>query len=210
MHKTTQEDFWAGEFGREYSSRNVGENIIANNVALFSKIARNFRECPKSIMEYGSNIGLNILALKTLFPSTDFSCVEINKDAAELLENTGATVYNESILEFIPSQKYDVTLVKGVLIHINPDFLSSVYELLYESSNRYIIIAEYYNPSPVVIKYRDHEDKLFKRDFAGELMDKYNDLKLVDYGFSYHRDNCFPQDDITWFLLEKPTANKAL
>jgi spore coat polysaccharide biosynthesis protein SpsF len=26
---------------------------------------------------------------------------------------------------------------------------------------------------------------------------------LVDYGFAYHRDPNFPQDDITWFLLEK-------
>jgi spore coat polysaccharide biosynthesis protein SpsF len=26
---------------------------------------------------------------------------------------------------------------------------------------------------------------------------------LVDYGFTYHRDNAFPMDDTTWFLLEK-------
>jgi spore coat polysaccharide biosynthesis protein SpsF len=25
----------------------------------------------------------------------------------------------------------------------------------------------------------------------------------VDYGFAYRRDPNFPQDDITWFLLEK-------
>ena len=34
-------------------------------------------------------------------------------------------------------------------------------------------------------------------------MDKYPDLKLVDYGFRYHRDNMFPMDDSTWFILEK-------
>ena len=28
-------------------------------------------------------------------------------------------------------------------------------------------------------------------------------ILLVDYGFVYHRDNCFPQDDINWFLFEK-------
>jgi spore coat polysaccharide biosynthesis protein SpsF len=26
---------------------------------------------------------------------------------------------------------------------------------------------------------------------------------LIDYGFVYHRDTAHPQDDITWFLLEK-------
>ncbi len=34
-------------------------------------------------------------------------------------------------------------------------------------------------------------------------MDKYKDLKLVDYGFAYHRDMKSAQDDVTWFLLEK-------
>jgi pseudaminic acid biosynthesis-associated methylase len=81
--------------------------------------------------------------------------------------------------------------------------LSNAYETLYESSNKYILVAEYYNRTPVSIKYRDHNDRLFKRDFAGEILDKYPDLTLVDYGFVYHRDNNFPKDDLSWFLLEK-------
>jgi hypothetical protein len=28
-------------------------------------------------------------------------------------------------------------------------------------------------------------------------------MHLCDYGFVYHRDPLFPQDDITWFLMEK-------
>jgi spore coat polysaccharide biosynthesis protein SpsF len=55
----------------------------------------------------------------------------------------------------------------------------------------------------VEIPYRGHSGKLFKRDFAGEILDAYSDLNLIDYGFAYHRDNYFKQDDITWFLLEK-------
>ena len=88
-------------------------------------------------------------------------------------------------------------------IHINPEYLELVYSKLYETSSKYILIAEYYNPTPVEINYRGNEGKLFKRDFAGEMMDKYPNLKLVDYGFIYHRDNNFTQDDMTWFLLEK-------
>jgi spore coat polysaccharide biosynthesis protein SpsF len=53
------------------------------------------------------------------------------------------------------------------------------------------------------INYRGNTGKLFKRDFAGEIMEKYKDLELVDYGFIYHRDNIFAGDDFTWFLLEK-------
>ena len=69
-------------------------------------------------------------------------------------------------------------------------------------SKRYILIAEYYSPQPSKIVYRGNKNKLFKRDFAGELIDEYK-LNLVDYGFFYNRDNLTPQDDINWFLLEK-------
>jgi spore coat polysaccharide biosynthesis protein SpsF len=90
-----------------------------------------------------------------------------------------------------------------VLIHINPDSLPGVYDRLYRSSKRYICVAEYYNPSPVQVLYRGFTEKLFKRDFAGEMLDRFPDLRLVDYAFAYHRDPNFGQDDITWFLLEK-------
>jgi spore coat polysaccharide biosynthesis protein SpsF len=94
-------------------------------------------------------------------------------------------------------------MIKGVLIHINPDMLGIVYEKLYQLFSHYILIAEYYNPTPVEVNYRGHSSKLFKRDFAGEMLDKYPDLKLLDYGFIYYRDNNFPQGDTNWFLLEK-------
>ncbi len=97
----------------------------------------------------------------------------------------------------------DFTLTKGLLIHINPDHLTRVYDLLYQSSNQYICVIEYYNPTPVEINYRGNQGVLFKRDFAGEILDRFQDLRLVDYGFVYHRDYHFPQDDTNWFLLEK-------
>ena len=95
------------------------------------------------------------------------------------------------------------TLSKGVLIHLAPELLPTAYAQLYALSQRYILIAEYYNPAPVEVSYRGNSGKLFKRDFAGEMLDRYADLHLLDYGFVYHRDPQFPADDITWFLLEK-------
>ena len=132
------------------------------------------------------------------------SAIEINEKAVtQLKEIENIKVYHSSILDFQPDEKRDLVLIKRVLIHINPNELNNVYELLYRSSRKYICIAEYYNPSPVEVRYRGHEGKLFKRDFAGEIMEKFPNLKLIDYGFVYHRDNNFPQDDTTWFLLEK-------
>lgn len=156
-----------------------------------------------SIRELGCNIGLNLVALKRLKPSLELSGYEINAEAvAQASKFNVADIKQGSILEKIDDDKVDLTFTAGVLIHINPDHLDSVYKNLVHGTNRYVLVAEYYNPAPVKIPYRGHEDRLFKRDFAGDLIEKY-ELKLVDYGFIYKRDNWAPQDDITWFLLEK-------
>lgn len=200
--KTEQENFWASEFGDDYIGRNDDLQIIAGNINLFSKIiGKTQGVC--SVIEFGSNIGNNLKAIKAVLPNCEMSAIEINQKAVEILKEQDVKVYAQSILDFTPDYKRDLAFIKGVLIHINPDELQNVYEKLYNSSKKYILVAEYYNPSPVTIPYRGHSDRLFKRDFAGEMLDKFSDLKLVDYGFSYHRDNNYPQDDITWFLLQK-------
>ena len=207
---TQQEQFWAGDFGSDYINRNNDEKILASNIALFAKAIQSTYEI-KSVIEFGSNIGLNLMALSLLLSDVDdFSAIEINHKAAEVLKTRKfiKNVYEDSILNFSLDYQRDLVLIKGVLIHINPKVLSDVYDLLYSTSRRYILIAEYYNPTPIEILYRGHKDKLFKRDFAGELMDKYSDLELVDYGFIYHRDSNFPQDDLTWFLLEKTNPHE--
>jgi spore coat polysaccharide biosynthesis protein SpsF len=202
--KTEQEAFWAGAFGDEYINRNKSEEYLASNLNFFSK-AFNQIGRPNSLIEFGANVGMNLRAIKLLFPKIDLFGIEINKTASEELATYLGKVnfFNGSIFDYQPNKKFDVSLIKGVLIHINPDMLDEVYSKLYKSSNKYILICEYYNPSPVAINYRGHNDRLFKRDFAGEMLEKFSDLKLVDYGFCYKRDKSFPQDDITWFLLEK-------
>lgn len=202
--KTDQETFWASDFGNDYISRNKGELLLASNLNFFVKALKQADKI-NSCHEFGANIGMNLSALKLLYPKAIFSGVEINVKASKVLaELIGReNVYEGSIFDYPISNQFDLSLIKGVLIHINPEMLDKVYEKLYEASKKYILVCEYYNPSPVAISYRGHSDKLFKRDFAGELMEKYPDLTLVDYGFSYRKDPAFPQDDITWFLLEK-------
>lgn len=204
VFQTQQEKFWAGEFGNEYCARNVGKQRIASRIALYSKILAKCNNV-SSLIEFGANIGLNLMAIRSLLPDTELAAIEINKSAVEQLQNWGGAkeIYHTSILDFIAERSWDIALIKGVLIHINPDQLPQVYESLYRASRHYILIAEYYNPTPVEIDYRGHSGKLFKRDFAGEMLDAYPDLRLVDYGFVWRRDPVFPQDDCTWFLLEK-------
>lgn len=203
-YTTPQEEFWASSFGTEYIGRNDSNKLLASNLNFFTKALKQAGKI-SSCLEFGANIGMNLKALQLLYPGIDLKGVEINADAAESLRNLigHKNVYEGSIFDYPVTDKVDVSLIKGVLIHINPDMLNAVYENLYQASNRYILVCEYYNPSPVAIPYRGHTDRLFKRDFAGEMLDKYTDLTLVDYGFAYRRDPAFPQDDITWFLMEK-------
>ena len=204
--KTEQEEFWAGDFGTDYIDRNKGDKLLASNLNFFSKAlarATNINSC----IEFGANIGMNLRALKLLHPALNLNAIEINQQAAkqlsEIIDKEG--VFNGSIFDYPVVQGFDLSFIKGVLIHINPDELNAVYKKLVDSTNRYLLVAEYYNPSPVAITYRGHTNRLFKRDFAGEILDQYSEMKLIDYGFSYHRDVDFPQDDISWFLMEKRT-----
>lgn len=203
---TPQEAFWAGGFGDDYTDRNEGERWVANNLAFFSRILARTTDV-RSVLELGANRGLNLLALKQLLPAAEFTAVEINARAVAVLRRLPwLEVVHDSLLNVQPATGHDFVLIKGVMIHLNPDVLPQVYRLLHDSARRYVCVAEYYNPTPVTVSYRGHAERLFKRDFAGELMRAYPDLKLVDYGFAYRGDPNFPQDDLTWFLLEKTNA----
>ncbi len=204
IFKTDQESFWAGEFGSDYIERNTPEKFLASNIALFSKILTRTHGV-SSVIELGANIGLNLEAIGSLLPAAKLSAVEINETACSQLcqRVAGVTVQQSSILDMDTSEKFDLALIKGVLIHINPDELTTVYDKLSELTSRYVVIAEYYNPTPIAINYRGHADRLFKRDFAGEFLDRHDNFEVVDYGFAWRKDKLFPQDDLTWFLLRR-------
>lgn len=198
-----QEKFWMDTFGTEYIDRNKLEKLLPANINLFAKILSKCSQI-SSVLELGCNIGANLKALELLSPQIKLNGVEINKNAVSLArgEFPGSNIVEQSIIEPLNCPS-DLVFTKTVLIHISPEKLVNVYKNLYENALKYILVAEYYNPNPIDVLYRGHKDKLFKRDFCGELLDRYPSLKLVDYGFNYHRDPVFPQDDINWFLMKK-------
>jgi len=201
---TEQEVLWRGAFGDDYTRRNAGASLIDSNRALFKRILASAPGVTSAV-ELGCNRGLNLEALHGLDPAIRLSAYEINAEAVQAARALGlAEIHHQSILDLdlAAAPQSDLAFTKGVLIHINPDRLGDVYAALNALSKRYILISEYYSPTPVTVPYRDLTGALFKRDFAGELIDRF-DLRLVDYGFVYHRDNLFPLDDSTWFLLEK-------
>ncbi|MBL0938538.1 MAG: pseudaminic acid biosynthesis-associated methylase [Gemmatimonadaceae bacterium] len=197
------EEFWRGSFGDAYVERNRDSRFVAANVALFTRILQ--RTGPlESVLELGCNVGLNLRALSTLQPQARLTGVEINASAAaEARAWGGATIVEGSFLQPQDFGQHTLTFTKGVLIHIDPEQLTKAYDTLVRSSSRYVLVAEYYSPSPVMVPYRGESERLYKRDFAGELLDRHPHLSLVDYGFCWRRDPTFPMDDLTWFLLEQ-------
>lgn len=216
---TPQEELWKGRFGDDYTERNAlsPEGAAALRQFWYRALTRILEVGLTSIAELGCNTGDNLLTLQTFCPTAALAGIEINGWAIgrarkrlfadvvnhpEYIANGGPELIHGSILtEHAPQS--ELAFTKGVLIHIAPVDLPRAYENLYLASSRYILVAEYYSRQPQEIEYRGHAGALWKRDFAGEMMDRYPTLRLVDYGFVYHRAPEYPQDDITWFLMEK-------
>lgn len=197
---TEQEIFWKSLFTKKYIKRNkdynriptIGKDLLENKIMI------------SSVIELGSNIGLNLDALKKIYPNCKTYGVEINKDAFNILKKKHNAV-NKSLLDFKSNKKFDLVLISGVLIHQNPSKLSQIYSLLNKLSKKYIYMNEYFNPQPVALDYHGYKNKLFKRDFAKELWEKFPKLKLVNYGFHWKEDP-FQKgnyDNANWFIFEK-------
>ena len=138
---TPQESFWSGEFGDKYISRNIGPELLASNLSFFSRALNKVGNI-ESIIEFGANVGMNLSAIKVLYPNLLLNAVEINPKASEELKinHPNCNVFTGSINNFHDDnkEKYDLSLIKTVLIHINPDQLENTYKAIYESSKKYI------------------------------------------------------------------------
>ena len=198
--KTEQEIFWETDFGNKYVKR----NLKSDKIFTIGKDLLNNKVIINEVLELGANVGLNLDAIKRVYPDVKTYGVEINKLAYNIGKKKHK-FYNKPILNFKSKKKYDLVCSVGVLIHQNPKHLNAFYNKLYSLSKKYIYLSEYFNPTPVTIKYRNNDEKLFKRDFAKELWIKFPRLKLIDYGFHWKQDprlkNCC--DNSNWFLFQK-------
>jgi len=199
--QTDQEKFWSTDFGDEYTRRNV---VDPSDRRPFFARALSRTYGVRSVLELGANKGHNLEAIGALSPAYALTGVELNQSACDEMEKKERlNPVCSTILDYRPDEKFDFVFICGVMIHLNPEQLPDVYERMFQLSNRYVLINEYFNPSPTEIAYRGHTERLFKRDFGGEFWDRHGDaLRLVDYGFLWKRvDPAW--DDTTWWLFEK-------
>jgi len=196
-------EHWKGEGGDQYIDRQDEAELLYVYEEMWGQIFQEMDEIPARVLELGASVGINLDALRLLQPNIECLAIEPNEKARKVLRQKGYEIRDPGIAELKYMDPVDLSFSRGVLIHIPPTELAVAYETLYRASRKYIVVAEYFNPTPVEIEYRGQKGLLWKRDFAGEMMERFPDLKLVEYGFIYDKDPIAPQDNITWFLLEK-------
>jgi pseudaminic acid biosynthesis-associated methylase len=198
---------WSGEFGARYTERNAASaEAVAGRARVWGEVLTRMKGAPpKSVLEVGPNLGLNLRGLAAL-GSFDFWAIEPNPEAREILVRDGVLPESQLFAGFghdIPAADGAVELAFtcGVLIHVDPSLLEKTLREVHRVSSKYVFAAEYFSPKAETIPYRGETDLLFKNDFGSLYLDMFPDLELVDYGFFWRRTTVI--DDCTWWLFRK-------
>lgn len=207
MSDTAQLNAWRGDFGDSYVDRNAPlTDMLRIRTRMWARWVHAMRgREPESILEVGCNIGLNLRSLNRLIGAELFA-IEPNEKAREVLVEEGilpaANLHNApaQALPFEDGSK-DLVFTSGVLIHIHPDDLPKAADEMHRVTRRWLLVSEYFSVKPESINYRGRDDLMWKRDFGGYFMDRFDDLEIVDDGFLWRRTTGI--DDATWVLMRK-------
>ncbi len=205
--ETLQLKAWRGEFGDNYTERNVADDLALHaRTRMWARILDPLiGDEPNSILEVGANLGLNLRAVKRLSKAR-LTAVEPNSAARERLvadKILPAEAVHDATAGELPFADgvFDLAFTSGVLIHIAPDELGSACDEIYRVVSKYILCCEYFSDKEETISYRGRDGLLFKRDFGDFWMTRHPDLCLVDYGFFWKRATGL--DNLTWWLFRK-------
>jgi pseudaminic acid biosynthesis-associated methylase len=210
---TKQLEVWTGEFGRAYTDRNQFAHDEAFNNFYVTRYGRTRddinsewldgvdRDAP--VLEVGANIGNQLRALRRTGFRHLFG-VEIQRYCVEQSKsiNPEVDVVEGSAFD-IPFKDgfFNIVFTNNVLIHIAPTDLPKVMDEMYRVSHRYIFGFEYFAPKPMEIRYRGHDNLLWKADYAALFQAQFPDLKLVRHELFQCLDEPGTTDKL--YLLEK-------
>jgi len=208
---TKQEQFWSGDFGKEYNERNTysetewdefykktwGLTKLEMNKQFIGSLSKDIR-----ILEVGSNIGMQLRGLQKM-GFTNLYGIELQQDAVERSkqQTKGINIIQGSGFD-IPFKNgfFDMVFTAGVLIHIAPQNHESIMNEMVRCSKKYIWGFEYFSNEVTDINYRGNPGFLWKADFAKIFMQHHPELKEVkrEY-YKYVADNNVDY----MYLLEK-------
>lgn len=205
---------WKGEFGDDYTERNIPDDAAIENrskfwAGVFGTLPIQSHNKPHTILEIGANVGANLIALEKLYKAhkepMNFYAIEPNELAKKALKL--ADIRSLKILDGIaedipaPNASIDIVFTCGVLIHIPPNKLPKAMSEIHRVSRRFIICAEYFSPSARPIKYRGEDELLWANDFGELYLQSFPGLRCLGYSFAWKRFT--GMDNLTWWVFEK-------
>ncbi|MGA1980103.1 MAG: pseudaminic acid biosynthesis-associated methylase [Sedimentisphaerales bacterium] len=213
---TEQIRTWRGTFGKEYTDRNTltleqmdelykrnyGVSRTELNKAFLGDLDRSIK-----ILEVGSNLGNQLLSLQKMGFENLYG-IEVNSYA---IERAKANTKNINIIRGdafdIPfkNRYFDLVFTSGVLIHIAPQDTEGAIKEIHRCSRNYIWGFEYYADTYTEVRYRGHNNLLWKTDFAGLYLNFFDDLELVKEKRLKYSDN---NNIDTMYLLKKVRCSK--
>ena len=209
--KTKQMEKWYGEFGKEYTDRNVLtleelESLYQKNFGV-TRTEMNLEfigDLDRSIyiLEVGSNIGNQLLCLQKMGFKSLYG-IELQEYAVELskVRTKHINIIQGSAFD-IPYKDnfFDLVFTSGLLIHIAPSDIKAIVSEIYRCTKKYIWGFEYFANYYTQVEYRGNTDLLWKTNFAKIYLDNFPNLRLVkEKRFKY-----INSDNInSMFLLEK-------
>ena len=160
--QTEQIRTWTGDFGREYTDRNVytvaelDQCYRQNYGTTRTEINERFlTEVPKEarILEVGCNMGTQLLVLREMGYANLFG-MEIQSYALERAKERipGVVLTQASAFAIpYPDREFDLVFTSGVLIHIAPSDLPNALSEIHRCASTWIWGFEYYAPETTEI-----------------------------------------------------------
>jgi pseudaminic acid biosynthesis-associated methylase len=186
-------ELWKGKFGNEYHQRNI---IVKPDIEARTKMWRyilNKTHFCESILEIGAGQGINLIA--------------INNDAArnslQYLNLPLRSISDSSITELpFGNNSMELVFTSGVLIHVPREHLIKAFDEMYRVSSKYIVMIEYFSPTPRHISYHGKDNVLWTDDYGSLFWSRHEcNVELVDYGFEW---KCVTGlDNLTWWIYRK-------
>ena len=199
---TTQEKFWKGKFGQEYTDRNTrdikewekfyidtwGVNKQSINEKLIGHLPKDIK-----ILEVGSNTGMQLNCFQQMGFINVYG-IELQSYAVEKSKEItkGINIIQGSGFDLPFKDNYfDLVCTNGVLIHIHPNDHFRIMSEMFRCTKSYIMGFEYYASEIMDINYRGNTGFLWKADFSRLFMNNFSNLKELkrDYYKYLHNDN---------------------
>lgn len=161
------ENFWAGQFGDEYHTRNRVQ--WESKVPFYRQILQ--RTQAKSALEVGCGPAWNLRALQQARPGMALAGCDVNAraiDEAErnVPEGDFRIARAAFLLPFFHANQFDLVMTSGVLIHVSPDDLAEVMSNIVTIASEYVLAIEYASQIEEEVDYRGYTGKLWRRPYG--------------------------------------------